>query len=117
MRNSSGKSFDLAAALGAVVDQPAADLTLTELVRAFGIAKCDGSETRLRKWTDAYGDLSAWALLPEQLQMAAQAMLDHGYKPSAVNRDLSSLGSAYRWAREKRLAPRGGGCQGSCRVG
>nr|WP_236600062.1 site-specific integrase [Ramlibacter alkalitolerans] len=34
-------------------------------------------------------------------------MREHGYTPSAVNRDLSALGSAYRWAREKRFAPRG----------
>ena len=34
-------------------------------------------------------------------------MLDHGYKPSAVNRDLSALGSAYRWAKDKRFSPRG----------
>ena len=34
-------------------------------------------------------------------------MLEHGYKPSAVNRDLSALGSAYRWAKARRLSPRG----------
>jgi hypothetical protein len=34
-------------------------------------------------------------------------MFDHGYKASAVNRDLSAVGSAYRRARKKRLAPRG----------
>lgn len=34
-------------------------------------------------------------------------MREHGYAPASVNRDLSSLGSAYRWAKAKRLAPRG----------
>lgn len=34
-------------------------------------------------------------------------MIDGGYKPSAVNRDLSALGSAYRWAISKRRSPRG----------
>jgi hypothetical protein len=34
-------------------------------------------------------------------------MVEHGYKPSAVNRDLSAMGSAYRWAKAKRLCPKG----------
>lgn len=109
MHHTPGKwqGFDLAKALEAVTEQPAADLTLTELVRAFSVAHCDGSDARLRKWCAAFGDTSAWAIASEQLQTAAQAMLDHGYKASAVNRDLSAIGSAYRWARKKRLAPRG----------
>lgn len=93
--------------MAAVAEQPSAQLTVAELVRAFSVARCDGSDTRLRKWSVAFGSASAWDITSEQLQTAAQAMLDHGYKPSAVNRDLSALGSAYRWAREKRLAPRG----------
>ena len=28
-------------------------------------------------------------------------------KPATANRDLSSLGSCYRWAKERRLTPRG----------
>lgn len=91
----------------ASVEPPPADLTLAELVRAFGAARCDGSDTRLRKWVKCFGTQSAWAIPSEQFEHAAQAMLHHGYKPSAVNRDLSALGSAYRWARAKRLTPRG----------
>lgn len=101
------KRFDLAAAVHAVADQPAAELSLAELVRAFSIARCDGSDTRLRKWVAAFGTQSAWAVSSEQLQVAAQAMVEHGYSRAAVNRDLSALGSAYRWARDKRLTPRG----------
>lgn len=107
MRTTTRKTIDLAAAMQQVAEQSHADLMLAELVRAFCIARCDGSDTRLRKWTDALGASSAWAITSEQLQLAAQAMLDHGYKPSAVNRDLSAIGSVYRWAREKRLSPRG----------
>ncbi len=107
MRNIPGHRIDLAAALAATVDQPAAELTLAELVAAYCIAKCDGSDTRLRKWTAALGDESAWSITSERLEAAAQAMLEFGYKPAAVNRDLSALGSAYRWAKTKRLAPRG----------
>jgi integrase len=99
--------IDLATAMAAVTEQPARELTLYELIRAFSVAKCDGSDTRLRKWTDAFGSVSAWAISAEQLETAAQAMREHGYKPSSVNRDLSALGSAYRWAKDKRLSPRG----------
>jgi integrase len=102
-----GRGFNLAAALETVADQPAVDLTLAELVRAYAAARCDGSETRLRKWVAAFGTISAWQLTSDRLQIAAQAMREHGYTPAAVNRDLSALGSAYRWARERRFAPRG----------
>ena len=101
------KSIDLASAVMAVADQPPANLTLAELVRAFSVAHCDQTDLRLRKWVQAFGHESAWVLTPERLEVAAQAMLEHGYKPATVNRDLSSLGSCYRWAREKRLSPRG----------
>ncbi|WP_156373198.1 site-specific integrase [Pseudorhodoferax sp. Leaf267] len=107
MRTTSRQKIDLAAALAASVEQPASELTLAELVNAFCVAKCDGSDTRLRKWVAAMGHFSAWTVTSEQLETAAQAMLDHGYKTSAVNRDLSALGSVYRWAKEKRLSPRG----------
>jgi integrase len=106
VRNTSRKTIDLASAIQRVAHQPAADLTLAELVRAYSIARCDGSDTRLRKWLAVYGSTSAWEVTPDQLQTAAQALLDHGYKASAVNRDLSALGSAYLWAKNTRRAPR-----------
>jgi integrase len=101
------RTIDLAAALAAVEDQPAQALTLGELVRAWSLATLDGSDTRLRKWTAAFGATSAWDITSEQLKTAAQAMVAHGYKRSAANRDLSALGSAYRWAKARRLSPRG----------
>ncbi len=67
----------------------------------------DGSDTRLKKWVAALGTISAWDITSEQLETAAHAMVAHGYKPSAANRDLSALGSAYRWAKARRLSPRG----------
>jgi integrase len=106
VRNTSGKTIDLASAIQRVAHQPAAELTLAELVRAYSAARCDGSDTRLRKWLQAYGSISAWAITSEQLQIAAQALIDLGYKASAVNRDLSALGSAYIWAKAARRAPR-----------
>jgi integrase len=101
------KGIDLAAAMAAAQDRPAQSLTLAELVRAHALVVLDGSDTRLRKWTEAFGATSAWDITPEQLETAAAAMVEHGYKPSAVNRDLSAMGSAYRWAKAKRLCPKG----------
>ena len=102
------KAIDLASALEAATSGHAArELTLAELVTGFAIARCDGVDTRLRKWVAAFGHQSAWAITTEQLEIAAHAMLQHGYKAGSVNRDLSALGSAYRWARQRRLTPRG----------
>lgn len=101
------KRIDLLAAVALVNEQPTVAITLAELVAAYAIKACDGSDTRLRKWTDAYGSRSAWEITPELLQTAAEAMLAAGYKPSAVNRDLSALGSAYKWAITAKKCPRG----------
>jgi site-specific recombinase XerD len=97
---------DLAAAVAAAVEQPAAPLTVAELVRGFAVTSLnDYDDLRLRKWLDAFGSMSTWAITPEQLDAPAQVLLAAAYKPSTVNRDLSSLGSAYRWA----MADLGGG--------
>jgi integrase len=82
-------------------------MTLAELVLGFNTAAVGDYDWRLRKWLDAFGPTSAWAITSEQLETAAQAMLAHGYMPSTVNRDLSALGTCYRWAKSKRLSPRG----------
>ncbi len=67
MRNTTGKTFDLAAAVATVAEQPSAQLTVAELVRAFSVARCDGSDTSLRKWSAAFGSTSAWGITSEQL--------------------------------------------------
>jgi integrase len=56
---------------------------------------------------EAFGQQSAWLITSEQLETAAQAMREHGYAGATVNRDLSTLGSMYRWAKKRRLSPRG----------
>ncbi len=101
------KTVNFGAALAAATSQEATELTLSELVRACATTKLDACDLRLRKWLEAFGQQSAWAISAEQLEIAAQAMLDAGYKPSTANRDLSTLGTVYRWARERRLCPRG----------
>jgi len=100
-------AIDLASAIKAVSVQEGTELTLAELASAFNSAHLDGSDLRLRKWIAAFGSQSAWSITSEQLELAAAAMLEHGYAPASVNRDLSSLGSAYRWAKARRLTPRG----------
>ena len=98
--------LDLAAAMAAPQDLAAVDMTLAELILGFNTATVGDYDWRLRKWIEAFGSTSAWAITSEQLESAARAMLAHGYKPSTVNRDLSALGSCYRWAKTKRLSPR-----------
>ena len=98
---------DLKAALAAAVEQPSVNLTLAELVRGFSSCVIGEHDLRLRKWVAALGDKCAWAITSEELDICAEALRRAGLKPSTVNRDLSSLGSAYRWAKAKRLTPRG----------
>jgi hypothetical protein len=78
------KSIDLAAAVAGVDEQSAQSLTLAELVRAYSLSVLDGSDKRLRKWTAAFGATSAWDITSEQLEIAAHAMVSHGYKPSSA---------------------------------
>lgn len=101
------KPIDLAAIAAAAPVHQAAPLTLAELVQAYSLAHNDNTDQRLRKWTSAFGTTPAWSLTPETLEAAAEGMLEHGYAPASVNRDLSSLGSCYKWAKQRRLTPRG----------
>jgi site-specific recombinase XerD len=101
------RKVDLKAALAAVADHQATEMTLAELILAWTAAHPDGSTSRLSKWQDAFATTSAWDLTTEQLTACAHALIQGGYAPGSVNRDLSSLGSAYRWAQRHRLNPRG----------
>jgi integrase len=99
--------FSLASAVQAATLPEGTELTLRELANAFCNAHADESDLRMRKWVEAFGTLSAWAITSEQLEAAAQAMHEHGYAGGSVNRDVSTLGSMYRWAKQRRLTPRG----------
>ena len=107
MRNTRKFTPDLAAAIQSVGEHQAQALTLAELIRAYDAQACAAELVRLRKWVDAFGGRSAWEVQSEQLSAVAQALVDAGYKPSSPNRDLSALGTVYRWAIERRLPPRG----------
>lgn len=107
MRNTPRPTVDLTAAVRAVAEYHAQALTLEELIQAFDAQNCAADSLRLRKWILALGKLSAWEISTEQLTAGAQAMIEAGYKPSAPNRDLSALGTIYRWAISRRICPRG----------
>jgi integrase len=100
-------SINLADAVNSAPQESGSNLTFAELSRAYCLAICDGSDLRLRKWVSAYGETQAWAFSSEQIEMASQAMIDHGYCPSTVNRDIGTIGSVYKWAKSKHLSPRG----------
>lgn len=101
------KPLDLAAAVSAAAAHAGVELTFAELARAFAAAALDETDLRVRKWLPAFGHLSAWAITSEQLELAAHAMGEHGYAGATVNRDISSIGSLYRWAKQRRLCPKG----------
>jgi integrase len=107
MRTTSKPTVDLAAAVRAIADHDPQPLTLAELIRAYDSHVCAAETFRLRKWLEAFGTMSAWEISSEQLSAATQAMVEAGYKPSTPNRDLSALGTVYRWAIQRRLSPRG----------
>ena len=107
MRNTEKFNVNLVAAVRSVEDYQAQALTLEELVRAYDAHGCPAESFRLRKWIEALGHMSAWEVTTEEFSAATQSMVDGGYKASAPNRDLSALGTVYRWAIQRRLPPRG----------
>lgn len=43
----------------------------------------------------------------EELDRAGVAMIEHGYAPATVNRNISQIGSLYKWAARRRIVPVG----------
>lgn len=102
------KTFNLTDAISQIADQPAQEMTFSELCDAFSAVKQDQTDLRLRKWTEAFGNQSAWSVTTQQIADAHEAMITLGkYSPATANRDLSAIGSVYKWAQKKRIAPRG----------
>lgn len=100
--------IDLRAAMARGGEHQAADMTFAELANAYCAVQFDGADLRLRKWTEAFGCLSAWSLTTREISLAAEAMLQSGqYKASTINRDLSTVGTLYKWAIRRPLAPAG----------
>jgi integrase len=87
---------------------PETSLALSDLISRHSRQRADlGLAPRLRKWSEALGDLIAWDIGPEMLRQATAAMLTQGYSPASINRDLSALGQVYLWAIDQRLSPPG----------
>lgn len=99
--------IDLAAAVAAAEQHQAAPLTFKELVLGFNLSTASDYDWRLKKWIDAFGQSPAWDISSELLENAAAAMLKVGYKAGTVNRDLSAIGTCYKWAKRQRLTPKG----------
>lgn len=85
----------------------ASDLLFSELCRAYSTTHYDGSDLQLRKWIDLFEGRIAWSVTSEELDKAGVAMLEHGYSPATVNRNISQIGSLYRWAGRRRIVPVG----------
>jgi integrase len=100
--------INLRQAMAQVTEHIAAEMTLAELVKAYCAVQFDGADLRLRKWVDCFGNESAWAITTRQISLAAEAMMQSGlYKASTINRDTSTLGTVYKWAMRRHLAPTG----------
>lgn len=83
-------------------------LNFSELVSAYDAAKCESVGQRLKKWCEVFGEISAWEVSSDQLTEMMRAMVeDCGYAVASANRDLSAIGSVYRWAIERRICQRG----------
>jgi integrase len=103
------RKIDLKAALNhqEQTQQVAADLLFTELCRAYSSTHYDGSDLQLRKWIDLFEGRVAWSITSEELDRAGVAMIEHGYAPATVNRNISQIGSLYKWAARRRIVPAG----------
>lgn len=100
--------IDLRLAMAHVTEHIAAEMTFAELTKAYCAVQFDGADLRLRKWVEAFGLESAWSLSTRQISLAAEAMLQSGlYKASTINRDTSTLGTVFKWAIRRHLAPAG----------
>ena len=91
-RSRGQKRIDLRAALEtAPCPQTIHELTFSELARAYLATHYNGADMQMRKWIDLLGDRSAWTIAPAELARAGIAMLENGYSPSTVNRNLTKF--------------------------
>lgn len=100
--------LDLRQAMARVTEHVATEISFAELVKAYCAVQFDGADLRLRKWVACFGNESAWSITTRQISLAAEAMMQSGlYQASTVNRDTSTIGTVYKWAIRRHLAPTG----------
>ena len=108
MRQGMRKLVDLkAAAAQSAAPASVRDLSFEELCDAYVAVVFDGADLRVRKWVDAFGSTSAWAVARTTLERCVEAMSEAGYRASTINRDISQIGSIYKWAIRRRMTPPG----------
>lgn len=97
---------------GAAIAVPArpaevAKVTFAELCAAYCAVVFDGADYVVRKWvgTLGLGPLPAWSITRDMLEAGMREMTAKDYLPSTINRDISQIGSIYKWARKKRMSP------------
>src|SRR5262245_30229200 len=102
------RTLDLRAAI-AVTERAAEvpNITFGELCAAYIAVVFDGADLSVRKFVDAFGSTSAWAVTRDMLERCIEAMQAAGYKNSTINRNISQIGSIYKWAKAKRIVPKG----------
>jgi len=102
------KRINLQSALAAQprVEAPLA-MTFGELARAYLVSNYDGADMQLRKWVELFENTCAWDVSPQEITRAGLALIENGYSPSTVNRNISQIGSVYRWAKKRLLTPAG----------
>ena len=102
------RRINLRAALDAQPhENSSVNVTFEELARAYLAVHFNGADMQLRKWIELFGQSSAWEISSDQIARAGMAMIDNGYSPSTVNRNISQIGSVYRWAKRRLLTPVG----------
>lgn len=87
-----------------------ADLTFGQLVDLFYAERpSERAQGSYTKWRHAMRleHLSAWEVTEDHLARGADYLRAQGYAISTVNRELSQLGTIYRWIIAQRKAPAG----------
>jgi integrase len=102
------KTIDISAAITAVEQHDEWSISFAQLAEQYLACPGDGNDaSRLKRWTASFGHLSAWAITSTQIATAAKILVDGGMKPSSVNREISTLGSMYKWIISAKHCPRG----------
>lgn len=83
------------------------DMGFDELARAYLATHHGAGDMQLRKWIAFFGNRCAWSITTPEIDSAGEAMIEAGYSPSTVNRNVSQLGSLYIMARKRKLCPAG----------
>lgn len=76
------------------------DLSFSDLIRLYSLDKNPNHsrDCRLKKWHQAYGDLCAWDVTPEQCNALLDLLQEDGYANATINREHTDIQAIYNWA-------------------